>query len=85
MQTTIAHPPQTVPAGAQGEVLVQVESLVRKFGSFTAVDDVSFNVRQGEIFGFLGPNGAGKSTTIKMICTLLRPTSGHIAVAGHDV
>ncbi len=85
MQATIANSAPTTPAGVPGEVLVQVEKLVRKFGSFTAVDDVSFEVRQGEIFGFLGPNGAGKSTTIKMICTLLRPTSGHIAVAGHDV
>src|SRR4051812_34949621 len=65
--------------------LVQVDHLTRKFSNFTAVNDVSFEVHPGEIFGFLGPNGAGKSTTIKMICTLLRPTSGRVAVSGHDV
>lgn len=65
--------------------LVSVRNLVKRFGSFAAVDDISFDVVPGEIFGFLGPNGAGKSTTIKMICTLLAPTSGSIRVAGYDV
>ena len=55
---------------------IEVRDLVRQFGDFTAVDHLSFAVRPGEVFGFLGPNGAGKSTTIKMLCTLLRPTGG---------
>ncbi len=65
--------------------LVEVTNLTRRFGDFTAVDNISFDVREGEIFGFLGPNGAGKSTTIKVLCTLLKPTNGHVRVAGHDV
>jgi ABC-2 type transport system ATP-binding protein len=64
---------------------VHVSSLTRRFGSFTAVDRISFQVAEGEIFGFLGPNGAGKTTTIKMLTGLLRPTSGSARVAGHDV
>jgi ABC-2 type transport system ATP-binding protein len=64
---------------------VRVRDLTRRFGDFTAVDSVSFDVRAGEIFGFLGPNGAGKTTTIKMLTGLLRPTSGTAEVAGHDV
>ncbi len=64
---------------------VEVSSLTRKFGAFTAVDRVSFQVAEGEIFGFLGPNGAGKTTTIKMLNGLLRPTAGQARVAGYDV
>ncbi len=64
---------------------ISVEHLSRRFGDFVAVDDVSFDVRQGEIFGFLGANGAGKSTTIRMLCGLLRPTSGTATVGGIDV
>jgi len=64
---------------------VQAENLVRKFGDFVAVDDLSFTVDEGEIFGFLGPNGSGKSTTIRILCGLLAPTSGHAVVAGLDV
>jgi ABC-2 type transport system ATP-binding protein len=64
---------------------VVVESLVKRFGDFTAVDSINLEVRKGEVFGFLGPNGAGKSTTIRMLCGLLKPTSGHAAVAGFDV
>ncbi len=67
------------------QLAIQVEGLVKRFGDFTAVNGISFDVREGEIFGFLGPNGAGKSTTIKMICTLLQPTAGHIHVGGFDV
>jgi len=67
------------------EKAIQVRHLTRKFGDFTAVDDVSFEVGKGEIFGFLGSNGAGKSTTIRMLCGLLRPTSGTAAVGGIDV
>jgi ABC-2 type transport system ATP-binding protein len=64
---------------------ITVQHLSRRFGDFVAVDDVSFEVRQGEIFGFLGANGAGKSTTIRMLCGLLRPTSGTALVGGIDV
>jgi ABC-2 type transport system ATP-binding protein len=64
---------------------VQVRALTRRFGAFTAVDAVSFDVRAGEIFGFLGPNGAGKTTTIRMLIGLLAPTSGQARVAGLDV
>lgn len=64
---------------------VEVNSLVKQFGKFTAVDNVTFSVRKGEIFGFLGPNGAGKSTTIRILCGLLTPTTGDGHVAGYDV
>jgi ABC-2 type transport system ATP-binding protein len=64
---------------------IDVRGLTRRFGAFTAVDDVSFDVQKGEIFGFLGSNGAGKSTTIRMLCGLLRPTSGTATVGGVDV
>ena len=64
---------------------IVVEGLTRRYGSFTAVNAVSFEVGTGEVFGFLGPNGAGKSTTIGMLCTLLRPTDGRATVNGYDV
>lgn len=64
---------------------VVVTDLVKRFGDFVAVDAISLEARKGEIFGFLGPNGAGKSTTIRMLCGLLRPTSGHAQVSGLDV
>jgi ABC-2 type transport system ATP-binding protein len=67
------------------ESAITVRELTRKFGAFTAVDHVSFDVGQGEIFGFLGANGAGKSTTIRMLCGLLKPTSGTATVGGVDV
>ena len=67
------------------KVEVLAEGLTKRFGDFTAVDDVSFQVGEGEIFGFLGPNGAGKTTTIKLLAGLLRPTSGRAEVAGLDV
>ena len=65
--------------------IIEVEALRREFGKLTAVDDVSFEVRRGEVFGFLGPNGAGKTTTINMLCTLLKPTAGSATVNGFDV
>lgn len=64
---------------------IELSKLTKKFGDFTAVDDLSLNVREGEIFGFLGPNGAGKSTTIRMLCTLAQPTSGSAKIAGFDL
>jgi len=64
---------------------IQVDQLTRRFGEFVAVDHVSFNVARGEVFGFLGSNGAGKSTTIRMLCGLLKPTSGQAFVDGIDV
>jgi len=67
------------------EAVIQTEKLTRKFGSFTAVDEISFSVSAGEIFGFLGANGAGKTTAMKMLTGLLAPTSGKATVAGFDV
>jgi ABC-2 type transport system ATP-binding protein len=64
---------------------IEVKELSKKFGAFTAVDKVSFNVQRGEIFGFLGANGAGKSTTIRMLCGLLQSTSGTASVGGFDI
>ena len=64
---------------------IEIESLTRNFGKVKAVDDISFNVEEGEIFGFLGPNGAGKSTTMMILTTLLKPTLGKALVAGFDV
>jgi len=64
---------------------VHIEKLVKSFGDFVAVDNVSIDVARGEIFGFLGPNGAGKSTTIRILCGLLAPTSGRATVSGFDV
>ena len=62
--------------------MIQAQGLVKKFGDFTAVDNIAFDVAKGEIFAFLGPNGAGKTTTIKMLTTLLRPTSGSVSLDG---
>jgi ABC-2 type transport system ATP-binding protein len=67
------------------DLAIDVRGLSRRFGSFQAVSDLSFTVRQGEIFGFLGANGAGKSTTIRMLCGLLRPSDGTALVGGVDV
>ena len=67
------------------EHAVTIENLTKKFGSFTAVDDISFTVNKGEIFGFLGANGAGKSTTIRMLCGILKPTAGRGIVGGVDI
>jgi ABC-2 type transport system ATP-binding protein len=66
-------------------VAVGVDRLTKRFGAFTAVDGVTFEVAEGEVFGFLGPNGAGKTTTIKMLAGLLAPTAGRGTVAGYDV
>jgi ABC-2 type transport system ATP-binding protein len=65
--------------------ILEAVNLTRKFGAFTAVDSISFSVAPGEVFGFVGPNGAGKTTTIKMLATLLPPTSGNAVVGGFDI
>lgn len=65
--------------------MINLENVVKKFGSFTAVDNISLNIGKGEFFGFLGPNGAGKTTTIKMMTGLFTPTSGLITIGGYDV
>lgn len=70
---------------ADASTTIEVENLTRRFGTFTAVDHVSFQVRRGEVFGFLGANGSGKSTTIRMLCGLLAPTEGNARVAGLDI
>ncbi|MFC2018412.1 ATP-binding cassette domain-containing protein [Chloroflexota bacterium] len=67
------------------DYIIEVENLVKRYGGLTAVDDISFHVSPGEIFGFLGPNGAGKTTTINILCALLKPTSGRAAINGFDV
>ena len=67
------------------ENIIEVEKLKKNFGNFTAVNEITFQIKKGEIFGFLGPNGAGKSTTIRMLCGLLVPTSGKATVSGFDV
>src|ERR1700709_899392 len=65
--------------------LIEIEGLTKRFGLFTAVDNVSFTVARGEVLGFLGPNGAGKSTTMKMLAGFLAPTSGSASVGGFDI
>lgn len=72
-------------AAPSNDLAVHAERLTRRFGSFVAVDQVSFDVRRGDIFGFLGPNGSGKTTTIRMLCGLLPPSEGRAIVAGFDV
>lgn len=67
------------------EITIKTEALTRKFGTFTAVDHISFSVHKGEIFGFLGANGAGKTTAIKMLCGLIKPTEGNALIAGFDI
>src|SRR5271165_6831548 len=64
---------------------IQTKDLTKRFGAFTAVDKVNFEVRRGEVFGLLGPNGAGKTTVIKMLTTLLPPTSGDASLVGFDL
>lgn len=71
-------------ASENGQAVV-VKDLERRFGAFTAVNRVSFEIKKGEIFGFLGPNGAGKSTTIRMLCGILAPSGGTGTVAGFDI
>jgi ABC-2 type transport system ATP-binding protein len=75
----------TPSAGLHTRVAIEVRGLTKKFGDFTAVDGISFGVREGEVFGLLGPNGAGKSTLIRMLTTLMPPTAGTATVGGFDV
>lgn len=83
--TTVTHSSGEGLNLVQGPALVEVRGLERRFGAFRAVHDVSFDVRQGEVFGLLGPNGAGKSTTFRMLCGLLPPTAGTLRVGGVDL
>jgi ABC-2 type transport system ATP-binding protein len=73
------------PIILENESMIEVKNLTKMFNDFTAVDSISFNVKKGEIFGLLGPNGAGKSTTIRMLCTLSRPTRGTATIGGYDI
>ena len=84
-KTPAALPPARRVEGGSAETVIQVRDLVRKFGAFTAVDRISFDVHRGEIFGLLGPNGAGKTTTFRMLCGLLSATAGTLRVAGLDL
>jgi ABC-type multidrug transport system ATPase subunit len=77
--------PRAIADRETESVVVEAQGLTRRFGTFTAAADISFRIGRGEIFGLLGPNGAGKSTTFKMMCGLLRPTSGSARVAGYDL
>jgi ABC-type multidrug transport system ATPase subunit len=70
---------------SMSEPMIEVEGLTKRFGTFTAVDHVSFSVGKGSIFGFLGPNGSGKTTVIRMLCGILEPTEGTARIGGHDV
>ena len=65
--------------------IIEIKNLTKKFGNFTAVNNINLNIREGEIFGFLGPNGAGKTTTINMLTTLMKPTSGTAVIDGNDI
>ncbi len=65
--------------------MIECDGLTKRFGNFTAVDDVTFSVGKGSIFGFLGPNGSGKSTVIRMLCGILEPTAGSARIDGCDV
>jgi ABC-2 type transport system ATP-binding protein len=69
----------------QNEAIIEVKNLTKKFKNFAAVDDISFNVKKGEIFGLLGPNGAGKSTTLRVLSTLAQPTKGTATIGGYDI
>lgn len=69
----------------QADTVISVKGLTKRFGTFTAVDHITFAVRRGEIFGFLGANGAGKTTAMRMLCGLSYPTSGTGTVAGYDI
>src|SRR5206468_4344079 len=75
----------TRPTSGERGTVIKADKLTKRFGDFTAVDHISFDVDKGEIFGFLGANGAGKTTAIRMLCGLSLPTSGKASIAGFDV
>jgi ABC-2 type transport system ATP-binding protein len=83
--TSRTIPQTTITPRQHTSTAITLSHLKKMFGDFTAVDDVSFTVKKGEIFGLLGPNGAGKSTIIRMLCTLSRPTAGTATIAGYDI
>jgi len=83
-ESVASRDPKSQPASGQPNAIATFD-LTRKFGEMTAVDHINLRIRHGSIFGLLGPNGAGKSTTIKMLTTLLPPTSGTATVAGFDI
>src|SRR5262245_32384357 len=89
--SNVTMPPRAMTAraphrtGSRRMPAITTEGLVRTFDGSAAVDGLDLDIRQGEIYGFLGPNGAGKTTTVRMLCTLLAPTSGRAVVAGYDV
>jgi ABC-type multidrug transport system ATPase subunit len=74
-----------VGGSLNSEQIIEVQGLTKKFGNFTAVKDLNINVYRGDVFGFLGPNGAGKSTTIRMLLSLIKPTSGNIKIFGEPL
>jgi len=80
-RTTLVPPTIT----GVGEAMIKVEHLKKKFGDFAAIDDISFEVKKGEVFGLLGPNGAGKSTCLRILSTLARPTAGTATIGGYDI
>src|SRR4249920_1808720 len=80
----MSHPPGSVNQVSHSEVLVRARGLTKKFGEFTAVDGIDFDLRRGEAFGFLGPNGAGKSSTMRMIGCVSPPTGGELTILGLD-
>ena len=82
---TATKPAQTEHQIREGDPMIRVERLTKRFGDFTALDEVSFEVMKGEVFGLLGPNGAGKSTTLRILSTLARPTGGTATIGGYDV
>ena len=65
--------------------VIEIENLTKEFDGLVAVDHITLNIGEGEFFGFLGPNGAGKTTAVKMLCTMLNPTSGSAKVCGYDI
>src|SRR5277367_763197 len=80
----MSYPPGSVNRVSEGEVLVRARGLTKRFGSFTAVDGIDFDLYRGEAFGFLGPNGAGQSSTMRMIGCVSPPTSGELSILGRD-
>jgi lipooligosaccharide transport system ATP-binding protein len=80
----MSYPPGSLNQVSESEILVRARGLTKRFGSFTAVDGIDFDLYRGEAFGFLGPNGAGKSSTMRMIGCVSPPTSGELAIFGAD-